>query len=265
MKKTRIQIFKDLNVNPTNERWAWCAKDDKLKIAVFTLWEDEEREDNSWILHDEHSKYKKNGYYDQERILIKCIEDNYEALGVICVAKNIKASPRSIKEIKDDFLVKLKLEKKGEKIFGEKIGEVSFLERLSKTREAKENDAISDLLAPPIGIQVPDRAIVTGYSFKRDSKVRNYVIQMADGKCEYCQSETFAVKGGSNFLEAHHIISLANQGNDSVDNVIALCPNHHREAHYGINGAALEKEFVQIIKNRTRPSMDEQYLLGKKL
>lgn len=256
MKKTRTQIFKDLNVTPTNERWAWCAKDDRLKIAVFTLWEDEEREDESWILHDEHGKYKKNGYFDQERILTKCIEGNYEVLGVVCIAKNIKASPRSIKEIKDNFLIRLKLEKKGEKIFGKKIGEVSFLERLSKTREAKENDAISDLLAPPTGIQVPDRAVITGYSFKRDSKVRNYVIQMAGGKCEYCQSETFAVKGGSNFLEAHHIIFLANQGKDSVDNVIALCPNHHREAHYGINGAALEKEFVQIIKNRRRPSVD---------
>lgn len=250
MKRTRAQIFKDLKVSPANERWAWCAKDDKLRIAVFTLWEDEEREDGSWMLHDENGNYKKNGYYDQERVLIKSIEDNYEALGVICIAKNPNKAPRSIKEIKDDFLIKLKLIKKGEKIFAKKIGEESFLKRLSETRERQENDAISDLIAPPIGIEMPDRANFTGYSFKRDSKVRNYVIQMANGKCEYCKCETFEVKGGKNFLEAHHIIFLANQGKDSVDNVIALCPNHHREAHYGINGEGLEKEFVKIIKSR---------------
>jgi len=38
---------------------------------------------------------------------------------------------------------------------------------------------------------------------------------------------------GRLYLETHHIISLSENGSDEVGNVVALCPNHHREAHYG--------------------------------
>ncbi|WP_256325004.1 HNH endonuclease signature motif containing protein [Nitrosomonas sp. Nm132] len=38
---------------------------------------------------------------------------------------------------------------------------------------------------------------------------------------------------GSPYLEVHHKIPLAFGGEDTVVNAIALCPNCHREAHYG--------------------------------
>ncbi len=40
---------------------------------------------------------------------------------------------------------------------------------------------------------------------------------------------------GSIYLETHHVTSLAEGGSDSESNVVALYPNHHREAHFGIN------------------------------
>ena len=48
-------------------------------------------------------------------------------------------------------------------------------------------------------------------------------------------------------MESHHIIALANEGADRMTNVIALCPNHHREAHYGKRWAELEKKMTQIV------------------
>ena len=36
------------------------------------------------------------------------------------------------------------------------------------------------------------------------------------------------------FLEVHHIKWLSNGGEDSVENALALCPNCHRQAHYGV-------------------------------
>jgi hypothetical protein len=33
-----------------------------------------------------------------------------------------------------------------------------------------------------------------------------------------------------------------------MDNVIALSPYHHREAHFGINAEDLEEKFLDIIK-----------------
>ncbi|WP_163591073.1 HNH endonuclease, partial [Klebsiella variicola] len=39
---------------------------------------------------------------------------------------------------------------------------------------------------------------------------------------------------GTPFLEVHHIEWLSNGGEDSVENAIALCPNCHRQAHFGV-------------------------------
>jgi len=35
-------------------------------------------------------------------------------------------------------------------------------------------------------------------------------------------------------------------------NFIALCPAHHREAHFGVNAEELEKEFLDILKIRNQ-------------
>jgi 5-methylcytosine-specific restriction enzyme A len=35
--------------------------------------------------------------------------------------------------------------------------------------------------------------------------------------------------------EIHHVKLLADSGEDTVENAMALCPNCHRESHFGIN------------------------------
>jgi len=41
--------------------------------------------------------------------------------------------------------------------------------------------------------------------------------------------------------------TLANGGSDTIENTIALCPNCHREFHYGINSTKkLAKIYYQI-------------------
>ena len=42
------------------------------------------------------------------------------------------------------------------------------------------------------------------------------------------------LKDNSPFLEAHHIKQLAKGGLDTISNAVAVCPNCHRELHYGI-------------------------------
>ena len=48
-------------------------------------------------------------------------------------------------------------------------------------------------------------------------------------------------------METHHIIALASDGADRVSNVIALCPGHHREAHFGANRTLLEQKLVEVL------------------
>jgi 5-methylcytosine-specific restriction protein A len=235
MKKSRSQIFKDLDVKPKNSRWAWCAKNDRLKIAVFTIWEDKEKEESIWVLHNENEPNKTNGYRDQKRVLDLCIEKNYTAYGLLAQAVNPKEATRRIESIKEDSLLKLNLKEIGNEIIGKKVGEISFLNFIT---------------GPPSGKEIPDRAIKKGISFKRDAKVRAYLLNRANGACEYCGVAPFELEGGESYLESHPIIALASDGKNTLQNVIALCPNHHREAHYGKKAESLEMEFIEIVKKK---------------
>ena len=80
--------------------------------------------------------------------------------------------------------------------------------------------------------------------------MRRFIIEQAKGVCEYCGELGFLLPDGSHYLEAHHIISLAKQGPDTVNNVIALCPSDHREAHYGAKAEAMENEMIKTIQKR---------------
>ncbi len=81
----------------------------------------------------------------------------------------------------------------------------------------------------------PKRLRVYSYTYRRNADVVVEALLRADGACEVCKnSAPFArVSDGTPFLEVHHIKSLADGGEDTMDNVIALCPNCHREKHYG--------------------------------
>lgn len=61
------------------------------------------------------------------------------------------------------------------------------------------------------------------------------VLDRATGKCERCdQPAPFRrASDGSPYLEVHHRKPLAANGEDTVENALALCPNCHRELHFG--------------------------------
>lgn len=106
-------------------------------------------------------------------------------------------------------------------------------------------DAIDDLDQPDIGNPNPNRSSFSSSFIVRDDRVRKLVLKRAQGRCEHCGEIGFKRSNGSHFIEAHHIISLAKQGPDTLDNVIGLCPNHHREAHFGENWEQLEAQFKE--------------------
>ena len=84
--------------------------------------------------------------------------------------------------------------------------------------------------------------------YARSSAVRVYVLSRAAGKCEGCGSPApFISIGGAPYLEPHHIRRLTDQGPDDPRHMAALCPNCHREVHYGENGEALNRRLQQNI------------------
>lgn len=109
-------------------------------------------------------------------------------------------------------------------------------------------DAINDLEEPYFGNPTPQSHERTTRVFQRDWKVRQQVLERAKGRCEHCLTDGFLMSNGQNYLEAHHIIALADDGEDTLGNVIALCPTHHREAHYGVQAENLEAQFMERLK-----------------
>jgi 5-methylcytosine-specific restriction protein A len=62
------------------------------------------------------------------------------------------------------------------------------------------------------------------------------VLLRANGICEQCKNTAPFIRKTNNspYLEVHHIVMLSNGGEDTVGNAIALCPNCHREQHFGV-------------------------------
>ncbi|MBR0352759.1 MAG: HNH endonuclease [Oscillospiraceae bacterium] len=102
--------------------------------------------------------------------------------------------------------------------------------------EHKESDSIrsyDDLLRKAIAYSAPGsfRSHYTS-SFTRNRYVSDFAKLRANGFCQLCGQEApFLDRNEIPYLETHHIISLADGGEDSIDNTVALCPNCHRKMH----------------------------------
>ena len=83
--------------------------------------------------------------------------------------------------------------------------------------------------------EFPEKVQATITVFKRNPDVVAEVILRAKGTCERCKSPApFTRKSNQTpYLEVHHIIRLADGGKDTIENTLALCPNCHRELHFG--------------------------------
>jgi len=83
----------------------------------------------------------------------------------------------------------------------------------------------------------PRKVITKSTAYLRNPYVVVEVLERAGGICEDCNKKApfLKAKDKTPYLEVHHIIQLAHDGEDTVDNAIALCPNCHREKHFGAN------------------------------
>ncbi|GGE95416.1 HNH endonuclease [Sphingomonas prati] len=110
-----------------------------------------------------------------------------------------------------------------------------------------ESPAIQDLDDEGFGNEEPEYRRRMAGAYIRNPEVRTQVLRRANGKCEYGGCTPFKNLNGQIYLETHHVISLSEQGIDRLTNVIALCANHHREAHFGQDWQILQDKFLTII------------------
>jgi hypothetical protein len=109
-----------------------------------------------------------------------------------------------------------------------------------------------DILAPRADIptNAPHTRTRSGLIYKRDAKAREAVLVIAGGHCERCGQQGFLTTAGERYLETHHVVGVSERGPDTVDNIIAICPNCHRQAHFAAERLQIERDFMQAIRRR---------------
>ncbi|MEQ9006855.1 MAG: HNH endonuclease signature motif containing protein [Ekhidna sp.] len=84
--------------------------------------------------------------------------------------------------------------------------------------------------------------------YKRDIRVSKKALESAEYKCEFDpEHETFtSLATGMPYMELHHLVPISTQSKfdvslDVESNIVALCPQCHREIHFGADDGKKEK------------------------
>ena len=106
-----------------------------------------------------------------------------------------------------------------------------------------EKQVVLSLKTPPkerrkrlaVAPKLPKSRLIMVKQFVRNPDVVAEVLFLAKGKCQGCGKRAPFVRysDGEPYLEVHHRRQLSQGGEDTVSNAIALCPNCHRQQHYG--------------------------------
>ncbi len=117
-----------------------------------------------------------------------------------------------------------------------KLKEIFYetLNSLANKKESDESDNINDMLLIINKVEKnPEKKEYLTEQWVRDSNVKKWVINNAKGICQACGKKSFAKENGEIYLEVHHKIYLSQNGLDTVENCVALCPNCHKNEHFG--------------------------------
>lgn len=87
----------------------------------------------------------------------------------------------------------------------------------------------------------------------RSARVARYVLARSNGICESCNKKApFSRNDGSPYLEVHHTSRLADEGPDDILHVAGICPNCHREAHFGPEVTLFRDKLEKLIAEKER-------------
>lgn len=104
-------------------------------------------------------------------------------------------------------------------------------------------------------VEPPEKRDVQGSSYVRSAQVRAEVLVRAAGVCEACGEKGFRMANGAIYLETHHVIPLSQSGPDVAWNVVAVCANDHRIAHFGENRVGWQNQMIEHL-SKCYPAAD---------
>lgn len=78
----------------------------------------------------------------------------------------------------------------------------------------------------------PEQISINSKAFKRDNYTIAQIKLLRDFKCQICGINILK-KDGSFYVEGAHIKDKRFKGNETPENILILCPNHHKEFDIG--------------------------------
>ncbi len=104
-------------------------------------------------------------------------------------------------------------------------------ERLEALLLTGDEDAVARLLRDePVGIAEERRRYLMTEAARRDRNLVEQLRELYVGECQICgwaPRRTYRVE----LCEAHHLRWLSRGGDDTLSNLVLVCPNHHRAIH----------------------------------
>lgn len=193
---------------------------------------------NKWLKDKKilkHYLYSHNGVFNQD----------YKVNNAIINSPNTK-SPILIFEKKDKVctyigefkFINLDEDETGKWFVLEKVDliEESLEEHYQKEDKVVRGIDLADVPKGTVSTRSPRKKSVVSEVFNRSPLVVKQVLKRANGICEFCENDAPFIRAsdGTPYLEVHHIIPLAEGGHDVLENTVAICPNCHRKAHFGL-------------------------------
>ena len=109
-------------------------------------------------------------------------------------------------------------------------GEQSEIIRDIKITKKSKKDILNEL--KNLKESDPQIVIINGKTFKRDNKTIAQIKILRDFSCQICNA-VIIKRDGTKYVEAAHIIPKHEKGRETLNNIILLCPNHHKEFDLG--------------------------------
>lgn len=104
-------------------------------------------------------------------------------------------------------------------------------ERLEALLVSGDEAAVERLIRQePSGLIDKRRRYLTQVAAKRNRRLVEELQALYSGRCQLCGWEPIE-RYSVELCEAHHIRWLSRGGEDAMDNLVLVCPNHHRAIH----------------------------------
>ena len=115
------------------------------------------------------------------------------------------------------------------------VQQETFLWEIRKQKQSREHIIYELKNLKPSD---PEEVIINGKAYKRDNRTIAQLKYLRNFSCQIC-STAIQKRDGTFYVEAAHIHPKHLKGSETPNNILILCPNHHKEFDYGDRGEVI--------------------------